>query len=713
MSNDADQYTQAARTIFAEEDQGYKTLSALGAELLSEFDRARADRQEIEQRWLKDLRQYKGIYEPDVESKFDKNRSRVFVRKTRVKVRTLNARMRDLLFPNGSTLNWTIGATPKPSISPEQRKQIIAGLLRDKIEPTQAAYDKAVSDFAANAAKRMGKTIEDQLADTKYRDVALKVLHSGHVYGHGILKAPLVEKKVRTRFSADPKTGRWTIQNEAYAAPYIEHVPVWRWYPDMSALELKDCRYCWELHRMPYHRLAGLASRKAFNGEAIRQYMLSHAQGALLQTNFDTELRSLGERKSVQINDTRQYDVLERWGWIEATRLAECGVKVPSERLHESFFANIWLLPNGTVIRASLQPINGVTWPYHLYYMDKDDVSIFADGIPAVMRDDQDMINASTRMLLDNAARCAGPQYEINTRLLATNERITETFPFKVWARSGDDPTAQAVRIIDVPSHINELSAIKQLFEESADEVLALPRFMNGENATTGAAGTASGMSMLMGAANLSVKDLVTNYDDGVTSSFITAIYRWNMQFSRDESIKGDYNIVATGASSLVAKEVRNNQLVQFTTTLQPEERARVKWNETLKAKAESLDMGHIVMTDDEAKQAMNDPANQQAAQMQQMQTQLLLAKLGADVAKAEAETARSQADALLKRLTATERALAAAGVTLANPAAAAAGDSLLRGAGWVDADAPPAASNAGMAAPEAQANAQLDEALL
>lgn len=689
MSDDIDQFQAAAKAAFSDDSdkQAYTTLASIGSTLIAEFSRAQTDRREVEQRWLKDLRQYKGIYDPEVLQRIGDKRSRSFVRKTRVKVRTLDARMMDLLFPSGSVINWTIGPTPNPSISKAQRQKIIDDLAQAGAPPSKETLNKAIREFAKKASVAMGETIEDQLADTRYRDIAAKVVHSGNLYGHGILKAPLVEKKVRQRYVSEG--GKWQIQSETYVAPFLEYVPIWRWYPDMSATDLKNCRYVYELHAMTKTKLAGLCDRKAFNAEAIKNYILSHPEGETLVNTYDTELRSIGERIELSTSKQGLYDVLERWGWIDATTLEQCGVKIPDDRRHESFFANIWLFPNGEVIRASMQPINGVTWPYHIYYFDKDETSIFAEGVSAILRDDQEMINASGRMILDNAAHCAGPQYEVNTRLLNTTDTVLESFPFKVWTRSGEDPNSRAVNIIDVPSHINELAAIKQMFEASADEVLALPRFMNGENATSGAAGTASGMSMLMGAANISVKDLIGNYDEGVTNSFITAIYRWNMQFNQDESIKGDFDVQAGGSSSLVAKEIRNNQLTQFTTTLQPEERMRVKWDAVTKAKAEALDMGHIVLTEDEAKEQANSPEAQQQAQIQQQQMQLALAKMEAENAKLMAETERLKAVAMEAKVSAAYAAMQAAGVTLQNTTIAPAGDAILRAAGWQDAQMP------------------------
>jgi hypothetical protein len=84
-------------------------------------------------------------------------------------------------------------------------------------------------------------------------------------------------------------------------------------------------------------------------------------------------------------------------------------------------------------------------------------------------------------------------------------------------------------------------------------------------NQMMGAAGrTATGLSMLMGSANITLKDQLKNFDDGITKPFIKALYFWNMEFNPKEDIKGDFSVVARGSASLVAKEVRLESLNQF-----------------------------------------------------------------------------------------------------------------------------------------------------
>src|SRR5213076_1126208 len=102
------EYVAAAAEGMARDDNcAYQPVDALGTTLIAEFGQAELARRETEERWLKDLRQYRGIYDPEILALIGKNRSKAFVRATRVKVKTVDARVADLLFPNGTERTWT------------------------------------------------------------------------------------------------------------------------------------------------------------------------------------------------------------------------------------------------------------------------------------------------------------------------------------------------------------------------------------------------------------------------------------------------------------------------------------------------------------------------------------------------------------------------------------------------------------------------------
>ena len=705
QSSDQTQYALAAVDQMRDEPQQTVALDALGVELLAEFAKAELDRRLTEERWLQDLRQYRGKYDPDVLAAIGPNRSKAFVRKTRVKVKTVDSRVADLLFPAGSEKNWEIDSTPVPSVSREQRQAALEHL--QQIAQGRPIPGKVIDTYllevVRSAAKRMAKIIEDQLVEARYKDVSIKTIHSGHLYGTGIMKGPLVERKIRTTFVQEG--GKWVAKSESYVVPFVDYVPIWRWYPDMNATSLDQCKYVYERHNMTKADLVELAARKSFNKQKIVDYVKAHPDGEIKLRYYDNELRIIGERTANQGNKQNQYEILERWGYIDGTKLKAIGVKVPEERCHETFFSNVWLLPNGEVIKAVLQPINGVTWPYHLYYFDKDETSIFGEGLAAIMRDDQTMLNASIRMMLDNGAIASGPMLEVAPGLLSNTDRMDEMYPWKIWFRNTAQPGQSAVKAIELPARLSDLAGMADRFENNADEVTAIPRYMSGENVGNGAAGTASGMSMLMGAANIVIKDLISAWDEGVTRPFLTALYRWNMQFHKDPNIKGDFDVKARGTASLVAREVRAQQLDIFSQAVaNPLDAPFIKRDALLRQRAEAHELSDVVKTEDEVKEEQDNPAVKAQAELAQAQAQLMLqeAKAKVDKLMADAELSGAKAretlanidkiiaEAVNKRVEAVYAALQAGGVATSNPTIAPAGDEILRSSGWQDATPDP-----------------------
>lgn len=119
---------------------------ALGQQLGQELKEAQNARSLYEQRWLDDLRQYKGFYAPAVAEQLRKNkRSQVYYRLTTNKVNTMVARLMDLLFPQRSK-NWSISPTPDPMLPPD----IIAEDMADEINAAmQRALESVMQDLGA------------------------------------------------------------------------------------------------------------------------------------------------------------------------------------------------------------------------------------------------------------------------------------------------------------------------------------------------------------------------------------------------------------------------------------------------------------------------------------------------------------------------------------------------------------------------------------
>jgi len=545
----------------------------LGSNMNQEWQMAESEKLFDEKRFIRALRQYRGQYDPEVFSKIHPNRSKAFIRLTRTKVKTYDARMMDIKFPANDDTDWNIEPTPVPELTPEFIQEIAAQIMdQTGTVPTPDEILNIMVIQADKAAKAMSKEIADQLAEFDYRSVIRDVIHSGHVYGTGVLKGPMVKEVISKRWHR--AGGTWSQVKIKRLIPTAQFVSIWDIYPDQSAKELKDCRYVWQKHLFSKNNLYKLSKRDDYNGEAIKAFMEVHPDGNAEYKHYETYLRDMSSNTQVEGDHAppkkEKYEVHERWGFLPIEKAKEL---LPDEKdevwdqMGPEVACNLWMLDT-IIIKAIISPIEGAELPYYFYYFDKDETSIFGDGIPEIMRDPQTLYNASVRAMLDNAAISAGPIIEANIDLLADGEDPTALFPFRVFQRigSGIEAGQQAIRVTKLPSYTNEFLGLVDFFQSTADESTTIPRSLSGvtDSGQQGAAKTATGMSMLIGASNITLKDQVHFYDEGVTRKFIKAMYFWNMEFNQKQNIKGDYNIVARGSKSLIAKEVKMEQINQF-----------------------------------------------------------------------------------------------------------------------------------------------------
>ena len=126
--------------------------------------------------------------------------------------------------------------------------------------------------------------------------------------------------------------------------------------------------------------------------------------------------------------------------------LEELGIDFdPADDLSQEYQCNIWLLED-KIIKAQLNPLAGGQIPYFIFPYEKNPHSFWGTGVPRMMRDSQNTMNAATRILLDNVALSSGPMVEVNNDLLASGEDPTEMYPWRVFLREGGDGNQPMVR---------------------------------------------------------------------------------------------------------------------------------------------------------------------------------------------------------------------------------------------------------------------------
>ena len=259
---------------------------------------------------------------------------------------------------------------------------------------------------------------------------------------------------------------------------------------------------------------------------------------------------------------SERYEVLEFWGFVDADTLQQNGLDIPPElKDMDQLNANIWIC-NGEILRLVLNPFKPTRIPYYAVPYELNPYSFFGVGIAENMDDTQTLMNGFMRMAIDNAALSGNLIIEVDETNLVPGQDLS-VYPGKVFRRQGGAP-GQAIFGTKFPNVAGENM---QLFDKArvlADESTGFPSFAHGQTGVSGVGRTASGISMLMSAANGSIRNVVKNIDDYLLAPIGKAFYSFNMQFDFDPDTKGDLEVKAQGTESLMANEVRSQRLMQF-----------------------------------------------------------------------------------------------------------------------------------------------------
>jgi hypothetical protein len=106
--------------------------------------------------------------------------------------------------------------------------------------------------------------------------------------------------------------------------------------------------------------------------------------------------------------------------------------------------------------------------------------------------------------------------------------------------------------------------AVYDRFAQMADDYTGIPAYAFGNDRVAGAGRTSSGLSMLMGASAKGIKKVVLNIDHKVFKTLIKRIFRWNMKYDPDPEIRGDLDVVSTGAVGIMVREQLSDKRMNF-----------------------------------------------------------------------------------------------------------------------------------------------------
>ncbi|MGH8369395.1 MAG: hypothetical protein ACRESC_00305, partial [Gammaproteobacteria bacterium] len=461
-------------------------LNTLGTKLYNEWLRYVTDRKMIEERWLRNLRQVRKIYDPEVLKLIPSDRSKAYPGLTQWIVRGTIARLMQMLFPQ-TEKNYGIKASPLPDLSTDQLQQVLDQLVQVKMQAQQITdpaqvqltddeIEKAVDEFAEGKAEKMELKVDDDLQEMEFVTLARKIVRSATIYNIGIAVGPKNRKVKARTWQRNPHTGQWQAVEVDKYKPLFEHLSVWDHYPDLTAASLDKQDGTFDRHIMTRVEVEDLARRPDFMADRVQKFLKDNISGNYIWQWWESIIK--GEEKSglapVARKEARKFEALSYWGAVSGHECRAAGIEISDADVGKSFHVNAWMLKD-VVVKMKLSPLGETVKHHHYFVFEDDDLSILGNGQCDVVRDSQVAVNETARATLDNMS-VIGPMVEVNMDLL-TPGQSTVVSKHKTWYREGEGNMAQvpAVRNITIESHLTELQALLQMWMDFARQESGLP----------------------------------------------------------------------------------------------------------------------------------------------------------------------------------------------------------------------------------------------
>lgn len=544
-------------------------------------------RRRQEDQWLKNTRQLKKKYESNILSNIKENRSSSYLGISTKKVFEAYAFEIDSFFPGSGIKHWSIDPTPIPES------------LNSDLQQRQEVLEINKLD-----TKNMSKMIEDQLVEAHYPNLFRSAVFDSVVLGTGILVS-----------------GEVGIVNKLDGQkifPRIRYLSPFSWYPDPEAPDVESLSGQFERMVVNRRKFLSFSNKPGFDRERIEEIILQNPKGNHFKLHWEDDLDCIYNKNSI-ISDTIRYEVLRFVGHLNGMELEQQGFSVPQDMLVEEFRVEAWVSSNKTIFVDIQQDNEEELFKYRVFPHQKEANKIWGMGVPEMMTDTQDLLNAGVRRQQDDLAN-AGTVFEISEEDLtpASRKNAHEIYNGKIFFKQPGDLAFPVVRATKIPTMSGELSAFIEMIRKFIDDETNMPSTGSGfaPTGTSSAQRTAQGMSILKGQSDVIRNTPIKHIDDYLIIPLVKSLYQFNIKWFGENFIGGlDVKVKALGLKSLIAKEVQIPQLQNLlNNSNNPLDEKIVKRVNTYRGMVEGvgLNPSEVIRTEEEVAQLSQNPIQEE-----------------------------------------------------------------------------------------------------
>lgn len=492
------------------------------------------------------------------------------------------------IFLNSTDKPYSIRATPLPELpasdvafaadelvkawvedfgrAPRSQDEVISFIFY--AERRKSEYLNRLDEEARRKAANMERLIDDQFTEGGWKRAMGDVVRDISTFGTGILRGPDFRMRKRVRHVSDPASGETTCTLEWRPVAEWRHIDPFDVYPSPGAVDIQDGALCIRMRILP-RELSAMRGFAGYRAEAIDSILTRYPNGGLLlDSPNDTEVR-VQRGDGGDLGRSVFLEGVEVWAECRGADLFENGVTEDlggEPLLMDAYYEAHLIVMDGEVVYASLTD-ERLGRPFYKGTFYCLSGSWWGQGPARIMRDLQKEMNAAKRNLAFNMAMASGPVRVItDINAIQNPDSVRSIMPWQtiVCKRTAYGvPGARApVEFLQTPMVARELMDVLELAQKHADTVTGIPAYSHGSQMAAGGGRTASGLAMLMDAAQRGAKHVIFSLDRDVMRPCVEYLYRFNLLTSEDASVKGDCEVDAGGLLSIISRD-KNLSLIK------------------------------------------------------------------------------------------------------------------------------------------------------
>lgn len=481
----------------------------------------------------------------------------------------------------GGTITRPFGLepTPDPEMPVDAESAIVAGQFAEFFEMVKAGaikfspetataflesrFDDIVEQKTAWAKKRTGRMealVNDVLTEGGFDDALETAIDDACVRGTAI-----VGWTKMTVPSIKNTTGRW-VHGTKNATIYRRVDPL-NVYPMPGVVDFSGnvfVRVSWPIHGF---EKMGDESGTGWRSGGVKAVMARVTSRGLTVANDQgaqtEEAAKRAEKTDAFSNVRRNISGVEFWGEVPENVIVDTE-STRSVRIHVAFS------DNDIVKFRRLQ--DWETTPYAKAHFYHTAASFFGVGIPRVLRSPQAGLNVVAAMFKKNVQLASSASLVYNNyRSLIGNETpgAAALDAWKIFAfekETSGAVTGKPLEVLQIDSRIGDLEKAYALYQQIADEVSGVPRYVYGQSSSaTGAGRTLGGLKMLRDAALRGITAGLANLDTGIVKRVvIDLVAELNTSDDVSDQVKCDCTVVSAGVLGMVQRSVETQERLQM-----------------------------------------------------------------------------------------------------------------------------------------------------